>query len=296
MACLRCVTLSLLLVSLVSGAWNPFPNVPQGFSAHARPNVGETGGALARTTAGLAVPPVRGGGFLWWKSTDEKAEAAKEHAKKSWFWGKEYAKDKATDTKDAAAAKAEQAKRKAAQASAQSKESLYKVKDKLGEKYDTVKEHAKCVASETKEGVKEGVDSTKATLATGKHKIEAVGNTVEVLGDVKTGYDKYLHGKARAKQVVRSAEDGVEEGVEKTKGILRRIVDFLLWPVRPRTTVMTTTTSRRRGATTMEEDAPFVLEEENVVTAPRSVDDALEEFEACKVRLEVRGGREGGRE
>ena len=244
----------------------------------------------------LVVPPARGGGFLWWKSTEEKGETAKEHAKKSWFWGKEYAKDKATDIKDAATAKAEAAKKKTAQTSEQGKESLHKVKDKLGEKYDTVKAHAKCVASKTTEGMKEGVDSTKSTLATGKHKIKAVGNTVEVLGDVKTGYDKYLHGKAQAHQLVHDAEEGVEEGVEKTKGLLRRIMEVLGWPFRPGR-VVTTTTTRHRSASSREKDAPFVLEEENVVTAPKSVDDALEEFEMCKVRREGgREGREGGRE
>jgi len=294
---LRCLGLFLLFASLVSGVWNPFADLSKDISAHVDRNVGETDGTLTSSTGGLVIPPVRGGGFLWWKSTEEKGELAKEDAQKSWFWGKEYAKDKASDTKDAVTTKAEAAKKKSAKASEQGKESLHNMKDKLSDKYDTVKAQAKCVASKTTEGMKEGVDSTKSTLATGRHKIKAVGNTVEVLGDMKTGYDKYLHGKAQANQLVHSAEEGVEEGMEKTKGLLSWIIEVLGWPFRSRR-VVTTTTIRDRGVMSREEGGPFVLEEENLVTAPKSVDDALEEFETCKVHREggKEGGKKGGRE
>ena len=282
MLSLRCFLFCFLLVAVTSAAWT---SLLHGFSLHARPTDSEAG--LAHTTARLAVPPVRGGGFLWWKSTDEKAEAAKDHAKKSWFWGKEYAKDKADQSKEAAAAKAEAAKRKAAQAKEQSKADMAKVKRNLSTKYEYVKEHAKHVvgatkdsikdsASATKGAVKDSVDVTKGAVATGKHKVEAVGNTVEILDDVKRGYDKYQTGKAKATQAVHGVEETVGEGVKKTKNVFRRMFEFFWWPAaRPRAT---TTVYR----STVKEE-PFVLEEDNVVTAPRCVDEALEEFEACKV-------------
>lgn len=222
--------------------------------------------------APVTIPPVRGGALLWRKSPEEKAKVAKEHAKKSYFWGKEYAKDKATESKQLAAERAEAARRQATRASEQGKDSLLKAQRNLDEKSDAAKVHA----HHLKEKAKEGLNATTSTLAAGKHKIEAVGNTVEVMGDVKSGYDKYLAGKAKAGELVKSAEEGLEEGAEKTKGLLHRVWSYFWWPAR-------LTTVSKKPTITSPAGEPLVLEEKNVVTAPRSVDEALEEFEACKV-------------
>jgi hypothetical protein len=88
-----------------------------------------------------------------------------------------------------------------------------------------------------------------------------VGDAVVVLSEAKQAYD-----------MVRATK---EAGKEKTKNFFRRIWEFVWPPARP--------SASRYCATT--EAAPateLVVPAEEIPALPRSVDEALEDFEACK--------------
>ncbi len=125
-----------------------------------------------------------GGWFSWlgWgRSVEEavtptraKKEAAKEHAKASWWWGKSYAKDKAAEAE-------RRAERGAGRARDETAEGLEAARRKVGEHFDTVKAHAKKVVHSAQEEVQQGMDATKGaarkvgeTVAAGKHKVDQV--------------------------------------------------------------------------------------------------------------------------
>ena len=185
--------------------------------------------------------------------TRAKKEAAKEHAKASWWWGKSYAKDKAERT----------AERGARRARDETAEGLEAARRKVGEQFDTVKAHAKKVAHSAQEEVKQGVDATKGavhkvtdTVAAGKRKVDQVGDAVVVLSDAKRTYDKYQSTKAAGKA--------------KTKNFFRRVWEFV-WPP-----------ARRPVCSTATDASELVVPAEEIPAIPRSVDEALEDFEACK--------------
>lgn len=89
-----------------------------------------------------------------------------------------------------------------------------------------------------------------------------------VLGEAKRTYDKYQTTK--------------EAGKRKTKNFFRRVWEFI-WPP---THFATTTT----GTAPMSE---LVVPAEEIPTFPRDVDEALEEFEACKNQGEAARMTEG---
>lgn len=188
--------------------------------------------------------------------TRAKKEAAKEHAKASWWWGKSYAKDKAAEAERTA-------QRGARRARDETAEGLEAARRKVGEQFDTVKAHAKKVAHSAQEEVKQGVDATKGavhkvtdTVAAGKRKVDQVGDAVVVLSDAKRTYDKYQSTKAAGKA--------------KTKNFFRRIWEFV-WPP-----------ARRPVCSTATDASELVVPAEEIPAIPRSVDEALEDFEACK--------------
>lgn len=243
-----------------------------------------------------------GGGWLSWLGfgrgraveeavtpTRAKKEAAKEHAKASWWWGKSYAKDKAAEAERTV-------ERGAARARDETAEGLEAARRKVGEQFDTVKAHAKKVAHSAQEEVKQGVDATKGavhkvgeTVAAGKRKVDQVGqvgrlvcggvwkrpiidslhhfhnpqlgDAVVVLSDAKRTYDKYQRTKAAGKA--------------KTKNFFRRAWEFV-WPPARRPVCRSSTEEVVGGSELV------VPAEEEIPALPRSVDEALEDFEACK--------------
>lgn len=78
-------------------------------------------------------PAVRGGKWFWERAPEKmptrfKKDEAESHAKKAWWWGKEYAKDKAAESEQAAKKKAEKAKQKAEKAKDEAKGTLEQAK------------------------------------------------------------------------------------------------------------------------------------------------------------------------